>query len=253
MRLRLKGTEEAERMNLAKAKLLIIMPVFILLTTSLGTRSILTFAAQAKTTIKVEPASNEFGNSNGSLIAIPGTNFTVTIKIYDATALYGLDLKLKWNTTFLRHLSHSVRVPKDNNAEGILWNPVLNLADEVNTTAGTYWIADASMWPAPSFNGAGTVFTMTFEIAKQPYDNETAADAIETYLDFSSTDLAQYPNAEPIDHNVETATVKIWTAKSAQSQSTQTLPYIIAGTLTTAFIVATTTYFIRKRGRREKM
>ena len=253
MRPCLKGTEEAGSMNSAKAKLLIVMPVFIFLTALLGTRSILTFAAQATTTIKVEPASNEFGNSNGSLIAIPGTNFTVTVKIYEATALYGLDLKFKWNTTFLRYLSHSVRVPKDNNAEGVLWNSILNLADEVNTTAGTYWIACASMWPAPPFNGSGTVFTMTFEIAKQPYDNETAADSIETYLDFSSTDLAQYQTAEPINHNAETATVTIWTAKSPQSQSTQTLPYVIAGTLATAFIVATTTYFVRKRRRRENI
>jgi len=94
---------------------------------------------------------------------------------------------------------------------------------------------------------------MTFEIAKQPYDNETAADSIETYLDFSSTDLAQYQTAEPINHNAETATVTIWTAKSPQSQSTQTLPYVIAGTLATAFIVATTTYFVRKRRRRENI
>jgi hypothetical protein len=176
-------------------------------------------ATSTETVIKVEPALIEFGNPAGDPIPIPGTQFTVTVKIYNVTNLYGFDLKFTWNTTFLQYVSHSVRVPRDTYLDGVLWNPILPLADEVNTTEGTYCISYASMFPAPSFNGTGTVFMMTFEILKQPYDYETGGpnvEPIDTILDFSSTDLAPRPppppalNPPPIGHSVEPATVRIW-------------------------------------------
>ena len=173
-------------------------------------------AALTETVIKIEPALNEFSNSNGDPIPIPGTQFNITVKIYNVTNLYGFDLKFRWNTTFLKYVSHSVSVPRDTYVDGVLWNPILQLADEVNTTGGTYWISYASMAPAPSFNGTATVFTMTFEVIKQPYDYETGGpeiNPVDTVLDFSSTDLAPRVSegpVVPITHSVEPATVRIW-------------------------------------------
>ncbi|MEM3578460.1 MAG: PKD domain-containing protein [Candidatus Bathyarchaeia archaeon] len=169
-------------------------------------------STSTNTIIKVEPLLTEFGNSVGDPIPIPGTQFNVTVKIYNVTDLYGFDLKFRWNTTFLRYVNHFVYVPRNTYPDGVLWNPIFSLADEVNTSAGTYWIAYASMAPAPSFNGTGTVFTMIFEILNQPYDYETGGhgvDPINITLDFLSTDLAAL-GGEPIPHMTEGAIIILW-------------------------------------------
>jgi hypothetical protein len=173
---------------------------------------VLNSPALTETVVKVEPSLIELGNSTGDPIPIPGTQFNVTVKIYNVTDLYGFDLKFKWNTTFLAYVNHSVCVPRDTYPDGVLWNPIIPIMDEVNTTAGTYWIAYTSRYPASSFNGSGTVFNMTFKIIKQPYDWETGGpgiDPIDTQLDFISTDLAMF-GGDPILHHVEPATVRIW-------------------------------------------
>jgi hypothetical protein len=177
------------------------------------------FTASTETVVKVEPSLIELGDSTGDPIPIPGTQFTVAIKVYNVTNLYGFDLKFRWNTTYLDYVSHSVHVPRDTYLDGVLWNGVMPLADEVNSSAGTYWIAYSSMAPAPSFNGTGTIFTMTFEVVRQPYDYETdgpTINPIDVFLDFQSTDLA--PRTEgpivPIPHNTEHATVRIWEKRS---------------------------------------
>jgi hypothetical protein len=188
----------------------------ILASTMVGAPFAYNSATSTETVVKVEPKLIEFGNPAGDPILIPGTRFNVTVKIYNVTDLYGFDLKFRWNTTFLQYVTHSVSVPRDSYPDGVLWNPIMPLMNEVNTTAGTYWAAYTSMAPAPSFNGTGTVFTMTFEVIKQPYDYETGGpgvDPIGIILGFSSTDLAPRVSENPIvpiAHMVEPATVRIW-------------------------------------------
>jgi len=87
-------------------------------------------------------------------------------------------------------------VPKDDYPDGILWKPIMPIKDDVNTTAGTYWIAIASMWPAPSFNGSGTAFTMTFRVKYHPVQPEPDANIT---LELYSTELAAR-GGDPIPH-----------------------------------------------------
>jgi hypothetical protein len=149
------------------------------------------------TTVKVDPAFTEY------YARATGTQFIVAVKIIDVTDLYGFDLKLRWNTTVLDYVSHSVHVPRDTYVDGVLWNPVIPVADQVNATAGTYEIAYASLAPAPTFTGSGTVFTMTFEIKYQPVQPEPDANVtLELYL----TDLSA-PLGVPIDHTAESGTI----------------------------------------------
>jgi hypothetical protein len=218
-------------MRVSSGNVLIIMLIFMLVATMVVELAASNPATLTETVIKVEPALVEFGNPAGDPIPTPGTQFTVTIKIYNVTNLYGFDLKLRWNTTFLDYVSRSVHVPRDTYLDGVLWNPILQLADEVNATEGTYWIAYASMLPAPSFNGTGTIFTMTFEIIKQPYDYETGGpeiDPIDTVLDFLSIDLAARAlegMPVPIAHSVEPAIIRIWEMR-----------WVIAGTISIAIV-----------------
>jgi len=46
----------------------------------------------------------------------------------------------------------------------VLHSPVVGVKSVVYESAGTYWCAYASMAPAPSFNGSGTIFNITFHV-----------------------------------------------------------------------------------------
>jgi hypothetical protein len=93
-------------------------------------------------TIYVDPA--EISNF------LPTSMFNVGVKISNVTNLYGFDLKFRWDSKLLDYVNHSVRVPKDDYPDGVLWEPIMLVKDEVNATAGTYWIACTSC-PCPIF------------------------------------------------------------------------------------------------------
>jgi len=137
--------------------------------------------ASSTPVVKVDPPLVEY------FLNAVGREFTVAVKIFNVTNLYGFDVKLRWNTTVLDYVSHSIRVPRNTYANGLLWNPVMQLANAVNTTAGTYWIGYTSLAPADSFNGTGTAFTMTFRVKYHPVEPEPDADIT---LELYSTDLA---------------------------------------------------------------
>ena len=147
--------------------------------------------------VKVAPSLTEY------YTRATGKEFTVAVEIADVENLYGFDLKFRWNTTYLDYVSRSVHVPRDTYLDGVLWNPIIQLADEVNTTEGTYWIAFSSIAPAPSFDGSGTVFTMTFEVIYHPVQPEPDANIT---LELYSTDLAAKEGGA-IAHTRENGTV----------------------------------------------
>ena len=152
------------------------------------------------TVVKVDPSLIEYYED------ATGQEFTVAIKIVDVTNLYGFDMKFRWNTTFLEYVNHSVRVPKDTYSDGVLWNPLIFELDEVNETAGTCWIAYSSRWPAPSFNGTGTVFTITLKVKYHPIQPAPTANiALELY----STELSNNAG-EPIPHTRQHGTVILY-------------------------------------------
>ena len=136
-----------------------------------------------------------------------GEEFTVGLKIINVTNLYGFDIRFRWNTTFLDYVNHSVRIPRDTYTEGVLWDPVLDVKNEVNATIGEYWIAYSSMHPAPSFNGSGTAFTMTFRVKYHPEDPEPTANIT---LELYSTDLVA-KDTSAIAHTREHGTVILHT------------------------------------------
>lgn len=122
----------------------------------------------------------------------PSQNFTITVKTANITGLYGFDIQFRWDPTILDYVSHTAKMPVETYPEGVLYEPVLPIKDEVNTTGGTYWLAATSMHPAPSFNGSGTFFEMTFHV-------KTVGRSL---LEIYSSELA-YKNATSIPHTVE--------------------------------------------------
>jgi hypothetical protein len=157
------------------------------------------------TVVKVDPSLIEYhGDATGQ-------QFTVAVKIVDVTNLYGFDMVLQWNTTFLAYVSHSTRVPKDTYSDGVLWNPVYPVEDQVNATTGTYWIAFACIWPAPTFNGSGTVFTITFQIIYQPVQPQPDANVtLHLYSSTSSSPDLSNNIGQPILHSTQDGTVMLY-------------------------------------------
>jgi parallel beta-helix repeat protein len=107
--------------------------------------------------------------------------FTVKVVIENVLELYGFEIRIQWNTTYLQYVSHTVTVPVENYPGGTLHAPVIWLKNEVDATAGTYWLAVSSMAPAPPFNGNGTAFLITFKSLNQSGI---------TTIDFLNIDLA---------------------------------------------------------------
>lgn len=182
-------------MTKKRTNLLVILFVSMLISSfSVGIQPA---TAESTPVIKVDPSPIEY------YLNAVGQEFTVAVKIDNVTKLYGFDIRLRWNTTVLEYVSYSVHVPRNTYLDGVLWNPVLQLVDEVNESTGTYWIAYSSMAPAPSFSGSGTVFTMTFRVKYHPRQPEPTANvALELY----STDLASV-DATPIVHTVQNGLV----------------------------------------------
>jgi hypothetical protein len=177
-----------------KSKIIVFFIVLILL---LSLAAFINPVTSQSTTVKVDPPLTEYYTK------ATGQEFTVAVKIVNVTNLYGFDIKLSWNTTFLDYVTRSVRVPRNTYLDGVLWSPTLFLADDVNATAGTYGIAYSSIAPAPSFNGSGTVFTMTFKVKYHPVQPEPNANIT---LKLYSTDLPD-KGANPIPHTSEDGTV----------------------------------------------
>ncbi|UCD96609.1 MAG: hypothetical protein JSV35_00730 [Candidatus Bathyarchaeota archaeon] len=95
----------------------------------------------------------------------PASNLSVRVEIFNITGLFGLEIELQWNASLLNYTSHAVKIPVDTYPDGVLYNPILEVKNEVNTTAGTYLAVYASLGgTAPSFNGTGTVFEMNFTV-----------------------------------------------------------------------------------------
>ena len=120
-----------------------------------------------------------------------GSTFTIYVKVSNVVDLYGIDIKFAWDTTLLEYVSHEIHIPVEDYPDGILHEPGLLLRDDVDTTAGTYWVAYASMAPAEPFDGDGIAFEMTFEVI-------AVGSCI---LDITSSDLAD-SGGSPIAHEV---------------------------------------------------
>jgi len=84
--------------------------------------------------------------------------------------LYGFDIKFKWNTDALEYVGHEVKVPVEAYLEGVLHDPVIEVKNEVDASAGTFWVAYASLSPAEPFNHDGVFFAITFVLHKECED-----------------------------------------------------------------------------------
>jgi len=141
------------------------------------------------TVVKVMPEFIEYDPIN-----IVGKEFMIAIVVENVNALCGIDFKFCWNTSYIDCVNCTASLGVDTKYPnpispspyaGILHEPVWITKNEVNATAGTYWLSAAS-FGAPSFNGSGTAFVMAFRVTDQPSSGEEDV-VLNLYL--TSTDL----------------------------------------------------------------
>jgi len=102
--------------------------------------------------------------------------FKVSCFVENVTLLYGVDIQLGWTTEYITCVNHTKTIPVTTFPNGILYPSTISVHDDVDESAnmsgsevGTmYWLAEASMLPAASFNGTGTAVEMFFKVKKHP-------------------------------------------------------------------------------------
>ncbi len=90
-----------------------------------------------------------------------GLTFTVSARLTDPVDVFGIEFQIRWNTSLLDYIDHSVYIPREDYFWGVLYGPVEIAKDEVNQTIGQYWIEASSLGSDP-FERDGTVLNMTF-------------------------------------------------------------------------------------------
>ena len=191
-----------------------------------------------------------------------GNQFTVAVVIENVVGLSGFELRFGWNSTYLDYVNHTLTAPVEDYPliqlpspyPGIIHKPSWTFEDEVDST-GTYWVAICTLG-GPYFNGSGTAFTMTFEVAYQP---EPVEEDVVTRLRFLSTDLAGGPRSEPIPRDILEGIVIIYALTPPPSppiggfsisvESGQFSSWLATTLLIEAFFFASAIQFRRKNVR----
>jgi len=114
-------------------------------------------------------------------LLVPPKNFTVSVKVADVAGLYGVEFKLKWDTSLLDLARVTLSLP---------WSPYFLAVNQTNEALGQYWISVTAIPPSPAYTGSRTLLTFVFKVTGLG----------STYLDLVETILGdQFAN--PIPHD----------------------------------------------------
>lgn len=99
-----------------------------------------------------------------------GDLFTVSVNIVNAKELFGMDVQLSWDPTFVQYVCHEKMTPVEQHLDGVLHAPILPVFNDVDENAQMpgaapetrYWLSECSQLPAAPFNGLGTFVVLTF-------------------------------------------------------------------------------------------
>jgi hypothetical protein len=96
-----------------------------------------------------------------------GDTLTVTLKIQDAVDLYGLDVKLTWNSSVLEAVSATNALGVESNSNGVLHQSTaypVDVEQDAVTTGQYHLLATSQGASTPSFSGSGTIATLIFNV-----------------------------------------------------------------------------------------
>jgi hypothetical protein len=127
-----------------------------------------------------------------------GETITVNITISNVQNLYAIDLTLQWNNAVLQILQNQSLIGDE--ANGVLYSPTVTVTDAASQETGKYTLIATSQNPANSFNGSGTIATLTFNVTSIGHSALTL-----------QSELADHPlpeqTSESINHNIVNGSV----------------------------------------------
>ncbi len=134
--------------------------------------------------------------SNTTIQVIPaqitpkiGEIITVNITINNVENLYAIDLILEWDNTVLQIMQNQSLIGDE--ANGVLYTPLVTVADTASQQTGTYTLVATSQNPADSFNGSGTIATLTFNVTNIGYSALTL-----------QSEIADHPLPEQVSESI---------------------------------------------------
>lgn len=108
-----------------------------------------------------------------------GKTFSVNLTIANVQNLYALDVTLDWNSSVLQFVSVNLLLGAKAHPGGVLYgNQISNSViagdiylqqSDASQSVGEYRLVATSVSPADSFNGSGTIATITFKVANTGY------------------------------------------------------------------------------------
>ena len=127
-----------------------------------------------------------------------GETITVNITISNVQNLYAIDLTLQWNSAVLQILENQSLIGDETN--GVLHSPTVTVTDSASQETGKYTLIATSQNPANSFNGSGTIATLTFNVTSIGHSALTL-----------QSELADHPlpeqTSESINHTIVNGSV----------------------------------------------
>jgi len=120
--------------------------------------------------VKIFNLTNSFHGSgeewqSGEPLPSSGSRYNYTLG-----NMWGFNISLSWNPEILKYTSHSIHTPVEDHPDGVLYTPIWEVQKEINSTAGTFSIAQNSDFYVEGFNcpnKSATVFTLTFKVEKE--------------------------------------------------------------------------------------
>ena len=141
-----------------------------------------------------------------------GEILTVNITIGNVENLFGLDVTFNWNSSELHLQSATSNLGVESHSNGVLHeasgSPIIVAEDNASQETGQYHLVATSQGTADSFNGSGTIATLTFnvtsttghsnlgltsELADHPLPGETTSEFIAHNDVGGSVDSAAIP------------------------------------------------------------
>jgi hypothetical protein len=153
------------RFRIKTKEIVLLLPTIMILTMFLNAGL---FASALSTTVTVSPQT--------SSVQV-GDNISVSLQLSNVQNLYGLDVELKWNNSIVQHTGTNLKLGVESFPDGVLHGTRVNY--DLNTLApgdvyvaqstasqpdGDYHLIATSTNPADSFNGSGTIVSLTFSV-----------------------------------------------------------------------------------------
>jgi hypothetical protein len=111
----------------------------------------------------------------------------INITISNVQNLFAVDVSLSWNTAVLQIKNAESRL-----GVSVLYNPVNTVEQTVSQETGEYHLVATSQNPADSFNGSGTIATLTFNVTSAGHSDLTL-----------QSELADHPLPEEVSVAIE--------------------------------------------------